>query len=271
MKQEIVNLLRAARVLPIAERLNYVSIFLREHRSNSAFARSCPDEAFPPCKILYDAMSSTSYPDYFSTGRQIAGLIHAMAEPYLPQQEAVVCEWGCGPGRIIRHMRQIDPARKLHLFASDYNGGSIDWCAKHLQGVDFRINGLAPPLPFGAELFDWLYCISVFTHLSEAMHRVWIAELLRAVKTGGILLLTTHGNNFRSKLLPFERSQYDDGGLVERGNVAEGSRTYIAFESPAYMRRLLQGQEILLHQPNPNPVLAGGQDVWIVRKTGKEH
>lgn len=265
MKQEIVSFLRTSRFLPMAERLHYLSILWSKHKDNAAFAKAHPGEAFPPCGVLYDAMSSTSYRDYFETGHRIADLLYAMAAPFLPQREAAICEWGCGPGRIIRHMRDIDPLRALRLSASDYNGRSIGWCARNIPGVDFRLNGLAPPFPFDDGVFDWVYCISVFTHLSEPMHRLWLSDMLRSVKTGGILLLTTHGDNFKPKLLPQERHRYEADGLVVRGNVLEGSRMYTAFESPTFMRSLLGNQEILLHEPNPDPVIAGGQDVWIVR------
>ena len=266
MKQELVSLLRTSHVLPVAERLHYLSILWRKHKGNTDFAKAHPGEAFPPCGVLYDAMSSTSYPDYFDTGHRIAHLLYDMAAPFLPAREASICEWGCGPGRIIRHMRGIDPSRVLRLSASDYNRQSVDWCGRSIPGVDFRLNGLAPPFPFDDGVFDWVYCISVFTHLSEPMHRLWLADLLRSIKTGGILLLTTHGDNFRAKLLPEESRRYIADGLVVRGKVLEGSRMYTAFESPAYMRSLLGDQQILLHEPDPDPVIAGGQDVWIVRK-----
>lgn len=266
MKQRIVDLMRQGGILPAAERLRFAYHVLRDGKQNRAFVSSKPAEAFPPNHVLYDAMSSISYPDYFESGKRVADVLYSMAERFLPAPEVSICEWGCGPARIIRHLRNIDPSRTKHLFGTDYNPVSIDWCKQAISGVEFKLNGLAPPLPFEAESFDWLYCVSVFTHLSEQMHREWLAEIFRVVKTGGIALLTVHGDNFNSKLLPEELREYNEKGIVVRGRVEEGSRMYTAFQSPAFMRELLKNQEILVHEPHPDPVIAGGQDVWIVKK-----
>jgi SAM-dependent methyltransferase len=258
--------MRQLRVLAAAERLCFAYQVMRKGAINRAFVKSMPDEPFPPHHVLYDAMSSISYPDYFESGKRVANVLYSMARHYLPENEVGICEWGCGPARIMRHLRTIDPSRRMHLFGTDYNPVSINWCQQAIAGVEFRLNGLAPPLPFDECAFDWLYCVSVFTHLSEEMHHQWLRELFRVVRMGGIVLLTTHGDNFTGKLLPAERRRYEEEGLVVRGQVAEGSRMYTAFQSPSFMHRLLSDQQILVHEPHPDPVIAGGQDVWIVKK-----
>jgi ubiquinone/menaquinone biosynthesis C-methylase UbiE len=50
-----------------------------------------------------------------------------------------------------------------------------------------------PPLTFGDEHFDFVYSISVFTHLPEEMQFAWLEELRRVTRRGGYLILTTHG------------------------------------------------------------------------------
>jgi ubiquinone/menaquinone biosynthesis C-methylase UbiE len=50
-----------------------------------------------------------------------------------------------------------------------------------------------PPLQFGDESFDFVYCISVFTHLPEEMQFAWLEELKRVTRRGAYLVLSTHG------------------------------------------------------------------------------
>jgi len=55
---------------------------------------------------------------------------------------------------------------------------------------------------------------------------------------------------------------------VVRGSVKEGSRIFVAFHAPAFIRdRLIPGAgcELLRHAPSPDPKVMGGQDVWAVR------
>lgn len=83
--------------------------------------------------------------------------------------------------------------------------------------INFNSNSLAPSLKYEDNSFDFLYSVSVFTHLSEEMHYRWFKENLRIVRPGGIIMLTTHGDKY--KLLPNELFRYEQGELVMRGNV----------------------------------------------------
>jgi hypothetical protein len=78
--------------------------------------------------------------------------------------------------------------------------------------------------------------------------------------------LTVHGDRCTGGLSGQERSAYEAGQPVVRGMVREGSRTFIAYQSPRFMREvLLRNVEILLHIPSDAPGPAGAQDLWVVR------
>ncbi len=114
---------------------------------------------------------------------------------------------------------------------------------------------------------DVIYGISIFTHLSEQMHYKWLDELYRILKPGGILFLTTHGDNFKVKLTPKELQHYNHGSLVVRGGTFEGHRTFSAYQPNAFMHALFQKMQILEHQcPPPIQGKWLPQDVWVVRK-----
>src|ERR1043165_8053538 len=49
------------------------------------------------------------------------------------------------------------------------------------------------PLPYKDQMFDLIYSLSVFTHLSENHASQWLSEMNRVLKPGGILIITIHG------------------------------------------------------------------------------
>lgn len=255
--------------MPLAEQLRYRLNRLGNYKDNRAFRHSFPDHQEPPIWLIYETSGDSNLPRYHEYGRAIAEYYHGLIsryQPQLPGQALRVCEWGCGSARIIRHMPDLFREQECELYATDCNATSIEWCLAHVPGVTFQRNSLEPSLAFEDGFLDTLYCVSVFTHLSEAKHILWINELARVLRPGGLLMLTLHGDQYRDKLLPGERERYERGKLVVREGVTEGSRMFAAFHPPAYVRDyLLHDFEILEHKVDPLlPYVY--QDQWIARK-----
>lgn len=178
-----------------------------------------------------------------------------------------IFDWGCGPGRVIRHLPKV-LGKNCEYFGTDYNAESIRWCSENLDNINFNLNSLEANLPYPDNFFDFIYGISIFTHLSEEMHYSWIKELFRILKQDGILFITTQGDNFKIKLTHPELEKFDKGELVVRGKVKEGHRTYSAFQPEGFMKRLFQNEGIILEHVKQKP-LEGQylpQDFWIVKK-----
>jgi SAM-dependent methyltransferase len=266
MKQTLVGSLRKLGLLPLAERVRCSASRLAHARGNRAFLSEHPDEILPPGALMYDAYGLIDYRDYAEAGRPFAKYLARTAARHFGSDRPVsVCEWGCGPARILRHLPPLLPVGS-RILGTDYNPRTIAWCAAHLGQMTFRLNGLAPPLPFSTGELDLLYAVSVLTHLSEGMQRAWIAECERVVRPGGLILLTVHGDRCAGGLSRQERSAYEAGHPVVRGMVREGSRTFVSYQSPRFMREiLLRDVEILLHNPPDAPAPAGAQDLYLVR------
>lgn len=100
-------------------------------------------------------------------------------------------EFGCGCGRVLRHIRKL--SANAEIFGTDIDPEGIAWCQDNIKPATFTVNPFTPPSAFSDGQFDFVFAISVFTHLDEELQNVWLAELKRIVRPGGILLLTVHG------------------------------------------------------------------------------
>ncbi|MDQ6605747.1 MAG: class I SAM-dependent methyltransferase [Actinomycetota bacterium] len=101
-----------------------------------------------------------------------------------------ILDFGCGPGRVMRHLGPLAAGSQLH--GVDVDPDSIAWCAEHIGFAKFVIGPHEPPLPYADGQFDLVYNHSVFTHIDERRQDLWLAELARVLAPGGIALLTVH-------------------------------------------------------------------------------
>lgn len=251
-------------LLQFTDLLRYQLLKVKNRPKNRSFTRENQTVRIPPGYLLYESFAM-DYKAYYYGGRDSAKDLYGLLKKYKPQKKLHVLDWGCGPGRIIRHMPDYFD-KSCTFYGTDYNAESIRWCVNNIPGIHFSGNNLSPPLDYKENLFDIIYGISVFTHLSEKMHFAWIKELHRILKNGGILLLTTAGNGFRTKLTRKEKSRFDDGRLIIRSRVKEGHRTFTAFHPEGFMRNLFSAFEILEHIEREPVKKSIPQDIWILKK-----
>ena len=267
MKYAIMSAVRALGLLPAADRIKFVQRRATSARGNSRFLAEHPGFVPPPADLAFDAYNAVDWTAYHDGGR-----LHAevFAEAILTRavgQDLRVLEWGCGPGRLIRHMPELLCGRVGTIVGTDYNPATIDWCTHQLPGIVFALNELMPPLPFPDDHFDAAYNFSVFTHLSQEAQLAWAAELRRVLKPGGVLLSTTHGDAYRYLLARSdEQASYDAGRVVIQAQYGEGRKWYFAIHPPFFVRdTLLAGFEQI--EQIDVPESAGmKQDLWCARK-----
>lgn len=178
-----------------------------------------------------------------------------------------VLDFGCGCGRVLRWLqdRLPDPQQ---LYGTDIDAEAIDWCRRHLGAGRFSANAGRPPLDMPADRFDFVYAISVFTHLREDYQRAWLAELARVTQPGGIVLLTVHGPTCTERLGPeLRRRLLDEGFLFHEADSARAlfPRWYQAsYQTPDYLRAAVRGSFTVLGQIPQ--ALGGYQDIVLLQK-----
>ncbi len=262
---QISNLLRQFGLIYLTDWLRYYVESYKNRKINIDFKKSHPNVVLPPDYLIYESFA-INYKKYYTDSIDTAHWIANHFGKHIELKDKKILDWGCGPGRVIRHLPGV-VGNGCEYYGTDYNSKSIDWCKQNIPEVKFNLNSLEAKLPYPNNYFDAIYGISIFTHLSEQLHHEWYQELHRILKPGGILFLTTQGNNFLCKLTNAELAEYNRDKLVVRGKVKEGHRTYSAFQPKGFMQKLFANVEILEHlEPKPEVEKGLPQDIWIVRK-----
>jgi SAM-dependent methyltransferase len=99
-------------------------------------------------------------------------------------------DFGCGPGRYIRHLEPLAETTEIH--GADIDPHVIDWLRKNVPYGTFEAIPHEPPTAYPDHHFDLIINHSVFTHLPERLQDLWMAELHRITRPDGVLLLTLH-------------------------------------------------------------------------------
>ncbi len=265
-KGQISNILRQLGLIHLTDWIRYYLERFNNRKINRTFKKDNPQVKLPPDYLIYESFQ-INYQKYYTESADTARWVANHFSKHIELKDKKILDWGCGPGRIIRHLPVVI-GNGCEYFGTDYNAKSIDWCSQNLPDIGFNENSLNADLPYPNEFFDMIYGISIFTHLSEKMHHNWYNELFRILKPGGIMFLTTQGDNFRVKLTDSELIKYNNGELIIRGKVKEGHRTYSAFHPANFMEKLFNNVEILEHIET-KPTKGQGwlpQDIWIIKK-----
>jgi SAM-dependent methyltransferase len=219
---------------------------------------------------------------------RVAVVGHADPEPFLEQgrrhneivREAVaraggevgagtrILEWGCGCGRMTRWWADL-PEAEIH--GCDYNPKLVRWVDRHLPFVEGRTNDLRPPLPYPAAEFDVAYAISIFTHQTDELAQIWMAEIHRVLRPGGLFFFTTHGCAYRDRLSAHDAARFDAQESVVLFPGAEGSNLCASYHHPGWVREHLCRDFELIELRQAHELPAGDldgllQDRWLVRR-----
>jgi ubiquinone/menaquinone biosynthesis C-methylase UbiE len=160
----------------------------------------CEDESlrrfippFPPLK-LRQITAAPDLPEFLWTGLVDMDCIMTLYEKVANRvniEHPTILDFGCGCGRMVRFLNNYSTSNTIH--ACDVNPDHVDWCRDNLHNVQLSQCDSLPPLPYKDQMFNLIYGLSVFTHLSENNATKWLSELNRVLKPDGILMVTIHG------------------------------------------------------------------------------
>ncbi len=152
-------------------------------------------DTLPPAHLRKRVHGAEDAASFQSIGRAVAlDLFAAVNSTFDLEPHSKVLDFGCGSGRVLNFFHKL--CGDCTFFGTDIDDEAIAWCQQQMSHVGtFSSNRVMPPLQYEASFFDFVFSISIFTHLPEEMQFAWLAELGRVTKRGGYLILTTHGED----------------------------------------------------------------------------
>jgi SAM-dependent methyltransferase len=199
-------------------------------------------------------------------------VVAQIAEHYgVDLANANILDWGCGHGRVIRHFAQQHAVKEA--WGVDIDPENVGWLGDNFPEIQASHVPLSPPTDLPAEHFDFIYAISVMTHLTEEIQDVWLSELKRITKPGGIVALTFAGPSsvaFSSRFLtPDWLSRWMETGFDD---TIESADLIDKIEDNSYYRNTKQTEEWTrnlwgkhFEVVDVHPCVFGYQDVAILR------
>jgi SAM-dependent methyltransferase len=182
---------------------------------------------------------------------------------------------GCGYGRVLRFLvGRVPPERVL---AADVIREAVDFCAAEFGVRPVYLD--RQPARIDLEPVDFLYAISIITHLTEQDAKEMLRVFGNALEPGGLALFTTHGRRSLERIELYGE-QYlplrgEVSGQVEARGVAFVPYGYalandygMTWHSEDYIRTTMselhgRSLELVLFEPHG---LDGHQDVFAFRR-----
>jgi SAM-dependent methyltransferase len=205
---------------------------------------------------------------YLRAGREAFELLTRYSDS--PQR---VLDFGCGHGRVLRHMVAEWP--EAEVWACDLDPDAVDFCKKELGARG--IVSTERPADLTLPRFDLIWVGSVFTHLEP---RAWNGFLsLLADSLEGILALSLEGPAVAEHIRNGEEmgvgeraegllNDFDSTGFAFRDYLYGRRKGYgLVLCSPEHARTQLEslGLQVVAHEPC---AWMGRQDVVIAARRG---
>lgn len=206
---------------------------------------------------------------YFRGGARDAVAMAALVHNKLSKKESIrIMDFAAGYGRVVRHMRELFP--NATVAASDIHEEAYHFLRE--LGIESYLSSHNPDLLSLGDPYDFIYVLSLFSHLPDHSFTKWLAALYDHLRPGGFLLVTANGEFARGKL-PEQFLPYFDAakGYGFRALVVDqpdlNAQEYGSMSiSEEYFRAAvakIDPRAIVTHRPG---VWLSHQDEWLIER-----
>lgn len=198
--------------------------------------------ALPPIELRSRVAGYWSGHQFLRKGASLAANVRTVLDGAGVDRTAfrAVLDWGCGCGRVFRHLPAVFPG--AILTGADIDRDAIAWNRQHLSALgSFHVVPDMPPSTLPARAFDFILGISVFTHLPARFETAWLHELARLAAPGATLLLSYHGDELIAEHFTLDQAiENQDGFSYFRTSPTPGLPDHyqVSYHSEAALRRM---------------------------------
>jgi len=130
---------------------------------------------------------------YLSWGKYDYHLLLEVVRTHLGYEDGLsILDLGCSTGRVLRHFQANWESSQWILHGCDIQALAIHWMRQCFPDhFVVTTTSTLPHLPFADNTFDFIYGISVFTHI-KFLWDAWLLELRRILRPGGVMVQTIH-------------------------------------------------------------------------------
>jgi SAM-dependent methyltransferase len=141
--------------------------------------------------FMFINSSAEEIASYAERGRNVIGLVEETLATAGKEIEDVErwLDFGCGYGRVLRFLLERVPPERVS--ASDVIAEGVEFCRSEFGVTPLRSRPELASVQLGS--FDFVYAISVLTHLDERNSVDFLLLLGDSLAEGGIAMFTTHG------------------------------------------------------------------------------
>jgi len=265
MKGYIKTFLASVGLEEIANKLSYQMQRTIHQSSNTNFQAAHPDMRIPPDFLLYET-GKINFSHYHTSGKAAANEIHALYAIFGHSPIQSILDWGCGTGRVTRHLPDYFPEAKIT--GADVNPSCIQWLQNNMQGIEWIQSSTNLSGETISAQYHLIIALSVLTHLPANEQANWLNQLYGLLQPQGLVWLSTHGKTYLHQLTHHQKKQLSEQGILTLGADKKGSRQMRTYHNYAGMQALLgQDWEIVMYYDGKKfSGILGGQDAWLLKK-----
>ena len=206
---------------------------------------------------------------YFQGGRSDAQQAHRAMLRTTNGKNLRILEFAAGYGRVARHSLDIFAGHSYT--ASDIHPEACAFLSDQLSVNAFP--STVNPDHLKVDLrFDFIFCLSLFSHLPHHSFGSWLAKLYSFLDTGGSLLFTTHGEYALTKHpKPFREmldssAGYGYGQNSDQPDLNPQDYGTMVVTMPYVISRLYAACPDVRVTSFSSGVWFGLQDEWVIKK-----
>ena len=230
------------------------------------------DIPLPPPDVRYRiASSNIEEKTFLDSGRECAAeILRVLNLAAVDAHEfRSILDFGCGCSRVLRFLIPFLP--RARFYGCDIDPVAIEWSTKNVLPAQYSIVPHLPPTTYPREQFDFIYGLSVFTHLDLPRQILWLEELHQMLRPDGCLFLTVHGaaaySVVKDTINKKQKEDFDSTGYLFLENISDKVLPdwyQTAIYQEHFGRLVFQsGFSILRYDTNGS---TGNQDSILLRK-----